>query len=67
MTLEQLSIRIEENNLGKIRVKVKNNEFKSISDFIRIAIEEKLKSFKTDFIIDGFVVKKRNNTNIKFI
>lgn len=60
MTLDQLSIRIQKADLTKIKSKVKNGQYDSISEFIRLAISEKLKIYDCDFIFDGFVLKKRS-------
>jgi len=59
MTLKQLSIRIEKNSLKEINLKVKKGNYQSISEFIRIAVLEKLKIYQSSFIFDEFVIKKR--------
>jgi len=58
MILEQLSIRIEKDNLRRIKLKVKNGKYENISEFIRLAISEKLNDYPLDFSFDGFVIKE---------
>ena len=67
MTLEQLSIRIEKDDLRRIKLKVKDGQYKSISEFIKLSISEKLRIFPFDFIFDEKKISKNYKTNIKFI
>lgn len=62
MILKQLSIRIGKTDLTEIKSMVKSGQYDNISEFIRLAISEKIKDLNIDFIFDGFVLKRRKTT-----